>query len=176
MSSFTSHLHQIAPESSGGSTEQPGPHHAPPTPVDVEALFRLLHDQMATLSADAPSTENRDFLAQLMSAIESDIDNPPERIRGVTQEYLDQLERVPRKQLRKDDICPICAEGFLDDQYPLVVELPCHGSHRFMLECVGPWLLSKGTCPMCRKDLTEKKKVEIPDDDEDDEDIDGLYG
>lgn len=174
MSSFTSHLHQIAPESASSSTAHSG--HAGPTPVDTAALFRLVQDQMATLATSAPSDTNRSFLESLISALESDIDAPPERIKGVTQEYLDGLDRVPKKKLKQDDQCPICAEDFLDDEYPLVVELPCHGSHRFMLECVGPWLLSKGTCPMCRKNLAEKKKVEIVEDSEEGSDLDGLYG
>ncbi|KAK7992067.1 hypothetical protein PG996_012918 [Apiospora saccharicola] len=175
MSSFTSLLHQISPDaSSTGSTTT---HHAGPTPVDAAGLFRLLQDQMATLAASAPSTDNRDFLHLLVGELERDIDSPPKRIQGVTQEYLDQLERVPKKQLKPEDECPICAEAYLDDGYPLVVELPCKGGHRFDLECVGHWLSGKGTCPLCRQDLTEKKKAEIPaDDDEDNEDPDGLYG
>lgn len=173
MSSFTSHLHQISPESSSISQQTP---HVGPTPVDAAGLFRLLQDQMATLAVSAPSDDNRTFLQSLIVALERDIDSPPDRIKGVTQEYLDSLDRVPKKSLKKEDTCPICAESFLDDEYPLVVELPCHGTHRFMLECVGPWLQSKGTCPMCRKDLTEKKKIEVVDDDEEEDDMDGLYG
>lgn len=175
MSSFTSLLHQISPDA--GSTGSTTAHHAGPTPVDAAGLFRLLQDQFATLAASAPSTGNRSFLEELIDHLELDIDSPPKRIRGVTQEYLDQLERVPKKQLKADDACPICAEAYLDDPYPLVVELPCKGGHRFDLECVGHWLSGKGTCPLCRQDLTEKKKVEIPaDDDEENEDPEGLYG
>lgn len=176
MSSFTSQLHQIAPESDGGASSNP-PQHLGPTPVDAAALFRLLQDQMATLATTAPSEGNREFLEHLITMLESDVNSPPERIRGVTQQYLDSLDRVPKKKLKKDDACPICAEPYLDDPYPLVVELPCHGSHKFDLECVGPWLQSKGNCPLCRKDLTEKKKFEIPkDEEEEDGDVDGLYG
>ncbi|KAI0839758.1 hypothetical protein F5Y06DRAFT_295128 [Hypoxylon sp. FL0890] len=174
MSSFASHLHQISQDSP--SDGPPHRQHVGPTPVDTAALFRLLQDQFATLATDAPTPENRNFLESLMSAIEEDIGSPPDTIPGVNQEYLDSLDRVPRKQFKPEDSCPICAERFLDDPYPLVVELPCQGQHKFDLECVGPWLQSKGTCPMCRKDLTKKKVVEIPKDDEDEEDVDGLYG
>ncbi|KAK7942908.1 uncharacterized protein PG986_012021 [Apiospora aurea] len=174
MSSYTSLLHQISPEA--GATASTTTHHAGPTPVEAAGLFRLLQDQMATLAASAPSDGNRSFLEGLVSLLESDIDSPPKHIRGVTQEYLDQLERVPKKQLKAEDACPICAETYLDDPYPLVVELPCKGAHRFDLECVGHWLSGKGTCPLCRQDLTEKKKIEVEDDEEDNEDPDGLYG
>ncbi|EEY21978.1 conserved hypothetical protein [Verticillium alfalfae VaMs.102] len=101
--------------------------------------------------------------------------SPPVEIPGVGQSYLDALDRVDRKTLGQEEQCPICAERFLDDQYCLVVELPCHHSHRFDLECVGPWLMGKGSCPMCRKDLTKKKEVPIVQDDEEDDDPDGLY-
>lgn len=174
MSSFTSHLHQISPDA---DRRAHGRSHTGPTPVDAAALFRLLQDQFAVLLTDAPNAENQSLLQSLMTTLEQDIGSPPDTIPGVSQEYLDNLDRVPRKQLKKDDSCPICAEPFLDDQYPLVVELPCNGHHHFDLECVGPWLLSKGSCPMCRHDLTKKKVVEIPKDDEEDEDdMDGLYG
>ena len=177
MASFTSLLHQLSPE---GDTTAAGSHpahsnpHAIPTPVDMAALFRLVQDQMGTLSTTAPTEDNRNFLRELVQALELDIENPPETIQGVSQLYLDTLDRVPRKKLKADESCPICAEKYLDDQYCLVVELPCHHSHRFDLECVGPWLLSKGNCPLCRKDLTKKKEV-VPVDDDEEDDMDGLY-
>ncbi|KAI1310703.1 hypothetical protein F5Y03DRAFT_25716 [Xylaria venustula] len=171
MASFTSHLHQISPDSASSS-------HIGATPVDTAALFQLVQDQFATLAASAPNEANRDFLQSLNQILEEDIRNTPERIQGVDQLYLDSLDRVSRKKLQSDPegACMICAERFLDDPHPLVVELPCHGTHIFDLECVSPWLLSKGTCPACRKDLTKKKTIEIPKDDEEDEDVDGLYG
>ncbi|KAI0102317.1 hypothetical protein GGR51DRAFT_295132 [Nemania sp. FL0031] len=148
MSSFTSHLHTLE--------TNPGSSHAGPTPVDMAGLFHLVQDQYATLAATAPNEENQRFLSSLAQELEAAADHPPDHIPGVDQAYLDGLDRVPRKKLQSkpEDACPICAEKFVDDPYPLVVELPCHGSHTFDLECVGPWLRSKGTCPMCRKDLT----------------------
>lgn len=175
MSTFTSHLHQISTEGGAPGTQQHNNPHATPNPVDLAALYRLLQDQMGTLAMTAPTEANRDFLRQLFESLEEDIANPPTHIQGVSQEYLDALDRVPRKQLKKDETCPICAERYLDDPYCLAVELPCHHSHRFDLECVAPWLQSKGTCPLCRKDLTKKKEVVVPDDDEEDGDQDGLY-
>jgi hypothetical protein len=180
--------------------------HATPTPVDAAALFRLVQDQFRTLLTDAPPPDldpnnrratndadssddeedaegaarflagHRRLLQTLYEALEADIASPPKEISGLQQEDLDTLDRVPKARLDEGDRCPICAECFLDDKYPLVVRLPCHASHRFDLECVAPWLQSKGTCPMCRKDLRRKKRImEVKvNDDEDDGDM--LYG
>jgi Ring finger domain len=179
MSSFTAFLDQIANTPFADSTLNTEAHnnpHAIPTPIDVSALYRLVQDQMQTLFSTAPSDGNRRFLEDLITSLEADIDNPPEKVVGVRQEFLDGLDRVSKKSLKKDDACPICAERFLDDPYCLVVELPCHKSHRFDLECVSPWLQSKGTCPMCRKDMTAKKKAPAPVNDDDEEgDGDMLY-
>ncbi|KAI0164200.1 hypothetical protein GGR57DRAFT_498300 [Xylariaceae sp. FL1272] len=172
MSSFDAHLHQLTDPSTTHNR-------VGPTPVDMAGLFHLLQDQFATLRSNAPSEENNAFLTGLITQLESDAMNPPLEVTGVSQSYLDTLERVPKKKLLadKEGSCPICAEKYLDDPYPLVVELPCSGKHTYDLECVGPWLQSKGTCPMCRHDLTKKKTVEIPKaEEEEDEDVDGLYG
>lgn len=93
------------------------------------------------------------------------------------QSFLDALERVDRKRLKKSDTCPICGEAFLDDEYCLVVELPCHKTHRFDLECVGPWLRLNGTCPLDRKELMKKEVPKPKDDDEgeDEEDYESMY-
>jgi len=188
MSTFTAHLHNLLPESttttSTSTSQTPHPFeqhnnpHAVPNPSDTSALFRLLQDQMGTLATTAPTESNRAFLESLVEALELDVAHPPRQIEGVTQEVLDGLDRVPRKALEADDTCPICAGRYLDDPYCLVVELPCHGSHRFDLECVGPWLRGKGTCPMCRKEVGKRKEVvvEAGEEEEDEEDdMDGLY-
>ena len=129
---------------------------------------------MGTLATTAPTPENESFLRELVESLELDVARPPTQIPGVSQEYLDSLDRVSRKTIQKDETCPICAERYLDDPYCLVVELPCHHSHRFDLECVGPWLRSKGTCPLCRKDLNKRKEV-VVDEDEEEDDMNGLY-
>lgn len=185
MSTFTAHLHNLLPDSTPSTTQtNTNPHehhnnpHAVPNPSDTSALFRLLQDQMGTLATTAPNEANRAFLTSLVEALELDVAHPPQQIEGVGQEVLDGLDRVSRKTLRDDDTCPICAERYLDDPYCLVVELPCHGSHRFDLECVGPWLRGKGTCPMCRKEVGKRKKVVVEasvEEGEEEDDMDGLY-
>lgn len=97
------------------------------------------------------------------------------KIEGVPQSYLDELERVDRRALKKGMQCPICAVDFLDDEYPLVVRLPCHRDHWFDLECIGPWLMMKSTCPLDRKDLLAKKEVPKPTMEEEEEDYDDYY-
>lgn len=191
MSSFSSQLHQLSDDTSSPNAQRHNPH-AVPTPVEMAGLFRLVQDQLSTLAQDAPDATNREFLQSLFDGLEGDILNPPREVAGVSQEFLDVLERVPKKSLKPDDSCPICAEKFLDDKYPLVVELQCHHSHKFDMDCVGPWLQLKGTCPMCRTDLTkydprrkvtsdrikkmwEKQGKPAEDDDEEDDDPHGLY-
>lgn len=180
MSTFHSFLDQISTTANptASSTLSTGPHnnpHATPTPVDVARLLRLVQEQMETLATTSPDPANREFLTRLVASLEEDILDPPEDVRGVRPEFLDSLDRVPRSRLRPDDACPICAEPHLDDKYCLVVELPCHPSHRFDLECVAPWLQSKGCCPLCRKDFTKKKEVVVPDSEDEDEDPMGMF-
>ncbi|TVY37129.1 putative RING finger protein [Lachnellula subtilissima] len=165
MSSFFAQLSQI-------ETTNP---HAQPTPVEVSAAERLLQDQLTTLRLSAPTESNQALLTELISAIEMQIEHPPEKAAGVPQSYLDELDRVPKKLLKKTDTCPICGEAFLDDDYPLVVQLPCHKTHRFDLDCVGPWLRMQGTCPLDRKELMKKKEIPKPVEDDEEEDDGGMY-
>lgn len=196
MSTFTARFHELTdgPSSTGAAT-QPQQHnnpHAVPTPPDVNGLLRLLLSQFTALHPDLAGTEavgldgtdNPDdpdqaqAIRRIVSELVGDLDRPAE-IKGVSQEYLDMLERVPKKSLKPDDACPICTENFLDDPYPLVVELRCKTKHhRFDLDCVASWLRVKGDCPMCRADQTQydprssKKKVQPVQDEEEEEDED----
>ncbi|KAM5346621.1 hypothetical protein ACJ41O_009626 [Fusarium nematophilum] len=172
MASFFSLLNQLS-EPTGDQTPQQNPH-ATPTPVDTASLFRLLQDQLQTLYTTAPTDDNRHFLEALINSLEDDINDPPTRLRGVSQEFVDSLDRVNRKTLAEDDDCAICKVPYLEDEWCLVVELPCKGRHRYDLECVGPWLRSKGTCPMCREEMNKKKDIPIVEDSEE-EDGDMMY-
>lgn len=198
MSSFNSFLNQLSTRGTSGQRTHNNPH-ATPTPVDAAALFRLVQDQYRRLLTDAPPADlmpsgsddsdeeddggaarflerHRQLLQTLYEALEADIASPPKEINGLQQEDLDALDRIPKQKLREGDRCPICAEAFLDDKYPLVVRLPCHTAHRFDLECVAPWLQSKGTCPLCRKDLRRKKPEPVAKAEDDEDDTDMLYG
>jgi hypothetical protein len=173
MSSFFNQLSQITTDSTPAHTHN-NPN-ATPTPVDVAAANRLLQDQYTTLLSDAPDPSNAAFLASLIESVQASIDSPPTTVAGVPQEYLDSLDRVPKKKLGKGDSCPICGERFLDDEFPLVVVLPCHSTHRFDLECVGPWLRLNGTCPLDRKDLMKKKEIVKDDEEDEEENYESMY-
>ncbi|EFX03251.1 hypothetical protein CMQ_3180 [Grosmannia clavigera kw1407] len=177
MATFTAHLNNVSTSENTAAHTHNNPH-ATATPVDVAAVYRLVQDQMLTLLPDAPNAANRDLLEQLAMQLEQQIADPPREIAGVSQAYVDALDRVSRRRLGHDETCPICVERYLDDEYALVVELPCHASHRFDLECVGPWLLAKGSCPLCRTDLTKKKETVVAkdDEDEDEDDVGGMFG
>ncbi|KFY40332.1 hypothetical protein V495_05480 [Pseudogymnoascus sp. VKM F-4514 (FW-929)] len=164
MSSFFAKLSQIGADP---STPHNNPH-AQPTPVDMRATFSLLADSYYQIRSTA-SGPPAELLTSLISELEEGADRPPMEVEGVSQAFLDALERVDKKKLG-DGSCPICGERFKDDEYPLVVQLPCHPKHWFDLECVGPWLRLKGTCPLDRKAVGEKKKVVVVDDDEEDYD------
>lgn len=122
------------------------------------------------LDSNAQGTESP-LIQVLLSQLRDEMEQAEKPLSGVSERYLDTLERVSKSKLAKrpDDSCAICACRFLDDEYPLVVELPCSGKHRYDLECVGPWLKMNSTCPLCRTDLQAKKVVEKEDDDEEEE-------
>lgn len=145
-----------------------------PTPADIAATERLLRDQFSTLLSSAPNQSNAELLQELISFTE---DAELEKPKGVPQSYLDELERVDRREVKKSkEACPICAEKFADDEYPLVVRLPCHETHIFDLECVAPWLRLHGTCPLDRKELLKKKEApKKVQDAEEEEEWDTLY-
>ena len=135
---------------------------------------------------------------ELMNSLEnSDLNFNHNKEKGVSQDFLDSLERVSINDLPNKDTadCPICTNRFIDDKYPLLVKLPCSvqqingkkaKGHIFDLECIGPWLKVNSTCPLCRFDVLEvnkkrKEKLEEElrkakeEDDEEEEDWDD-YG
>jgi tRNA (cytidine32/guanosine34-2'-O)-methyltransferase len=104
-------------------------------------------------------------------------EHPPSQVAGVSDEFIEQLERVPKKVLEKkaDASCPICANRFLEDSHPLVVRLPCHDDHMFDLECIQPWLKLNPTCPLDRKKLIKEKEVDKKKVEHDEEEFDDMY-
>ena len=60
---------------------------------------------------------NTDLVERMMEYVHELMETPPERPRGLSQEYIDGLERVEKKRLRKEDECPICGNGFLEGKW-----------------------------------------------------------
>lgn len=179
LSTFFSTLTEITPESR--RTRE----HAVPVPGDVSAAFRILAEAFGVMRSEGGG-ESGELLDSMIDALMQTAERPPREVEGVDEEYIAALERVSIKKVKKDADCPICGNPFVDDPHPLLVRLPCHPTHIFDLECVRPWLLLKGTCPLDRVDLAkrerERKKKQLeeikknaaPEDDE--EEWDGLYG
>lgn len=112
---------------------------------------------------------------------------------GVSQEFLDSLERVDVSSLPENADCPICTNRFADAEFPLVVKLPCHvkgrREHLFDMDCIAPWLKMHSSCPLCRFDMRDADSVrrerlarelaraKEEEDEEEDEDEDwAMYG
>lgn len=158
---------------------------AVPVPGDVSAAFRSLADAFRVMQRDNENADT-DLMDNMIETLMASAERPPTEVKGVDEEYIAHLERVNIKKVPKDADCPICGNAFVEDPHPLLVRLPCHPSHIFDLECVRPWLLLNGTCPLDRVDLAkqvrERKKKQLeeikknaaPEDEE--EEWDGLYG
>jgi hypothetical protein len=154
-------------------------------PGEVSAAFRILAEAFGVMRSESGG-ESGELLDSMIDALMQTAERPPREVEGVDEEYIAALERVSLEKVKKDADCPICGNPFVDDPHPLLVRLPCHPTHIFDLECVRPWLLLKGTCPLDRVDLAkrerERKKKQLeeikknaaPEDDE--EEWDGLYG
>ena len=181
MSSLLSLLSEITPE----RPENRAREGAVPVPGDVSAAFRSLAEVFQVMQRDNDNADS-DLLDNMIQTLMTSAERPPTEVKGVDEEYIAALERVNVKKVKKDAECPICGNPFVEDPHPLLVRLPCHPKHIYDLECVRPWLLLNGTCPLDRVDLAKKvrerrqkqleeiKKNAAPEDEE--EEWDGLYG
>jgi len=52
----------------------------------------------------------------MIESLFSDAEVPPKEVKGVSQDFLDELERVPNKLLKKSMDCPICGNSFLEGE------------------------------------------------------------
>lgn len=87
------------------------------------------------------------IITQLLNQL--DCTGPP----PLTKEKINQIPttKITQEQVDKVLQCTVCMEDFLYDE--TVSKLPC--SHHFHHECIVPWLELHGTCPICRKLLSE---------------------
>lgn len=124
---------------------------------------------------------SEDLLTTMIQNLLNGAEAPPREVEGVSEEFCDMLDRVPKSALNSSQVCPICNNPFLEDEYPLVVRLSCHPTHLFDMECIRPWLRLRGTCPLDRTDFAKQQREKdeerkrIADEDEEEE-WDGMYG
>lgn len=76
--------------------------------------------------------------------------------KGCPDSFIDSLPRIPKSKLKPESNCAICCGNYLDDDYPLVVQLP-HCGHEFDLECITVWFSKSTSCPLCRDDVMSHK-------------------
>jgi hypothetical protein len=69
---------------------------------------------------DPEHTGDNNLLASMIETLRQNADEPPAEVKGVPNSFLDELERVPKKALKKDDTCPICVNPFLDGEFQTV--------------------------------------------------------
>lgn len=55
-----------------------------------------------------------ELLGRLVQTLMESAEHPPSEVQGVSDEFIEQLERVPKKSLKEDMSCPICSNAFLD--------------------------------------------------------------
>ncbi len=93
-------------------------------------------------------------------------------------QFLDQLVKIPKRELSKDSYCMICHRDYGTDSLDAPVRLPCN--HDVGFECISIWLSreAKNSCPMCRRvffDVVEEDDEEDEDEDEEEEEEEERY-
>ncbi|KAK5701798.1 hypothetical protein LTR97_004616 [Elasticomyces elasticus] len=137
-----------------------------PLPRDISAAYRNLANAFDMMRGGTQEQGQNGLLEQLVESLMQGAEHPPTEVQGVSDEFIQELERVPKKSLKEDQSCPICSNPFLEDPHPLVVRLACHKDHLFDLECIQPWLKLNPTCPLDRQVLVKKKAPPPPPDEE----------
>lgn len=95
-------------------------------PRDISAAFRNLanaYEMMRGSGGDGQLDSHDELLGRLVDSLVDSAEHPPSEVQGVSDEYIEQLERVPKKSLKEDMSCPICGNGFLEGMFCLFVVL-----------------------------------------------------
>mmetsp|Transcript_18164 Transcript_18164/g.20633 ORF Transcript_18164/g.20633 Transcript_18164/m.20633 type:complete len:519 (+) Transcript_18164:148-1704(+) len=91
--------------------------------------------------------------------------------RGLIESIIDEFTSISFKQMKiyqkqgmcyEMSQCTICLEGFEDDEFVKI--LPCH--HYFHKDCIGTWLISNPSCPVCKVSIVLEDEDEEDDEDE----------
>lgn len=61
-----------------------------------------------------PHHNHDELLGRLVESLMESAEHPPSEVKGVSDEFIEQLERVPKKSLKEDMSCPICSNPFLE--------------------------------------------------------------
>lgn len=100
-----------------------------------------------------------------------------QRFRTMHRRYQQQKQRqdmaeraikmIKTKKLKKNDeliknqeSCAICIDDF--EATGVVMELPC--KHNFHKKCIEPWIITKGTCPMCKVNIFQQLGLQTSED------------
>lgn len=92
-------------------------------PRDVSAAFRNLANAFEMMrgeegdAAPTPTNSHDELLGQLVQSLMDSAEHPPSEVEGVSDEFIEQLERVPKKSLKEDMSCPICSNPFLEGRW-----------------------------------------------------------
>lgn len=103
-------------------SRQPQNAHSLPLPRDISAAFRNLANAFEMMRGGdgevRPSDNHDELLGRLVESLMESAEHPPNEVQGVSDEFIEQLERVPKKSLKQDMTCPICANPFLEGIVP----------------------------------------------------------
>lgn len=84
------------------------------------------------------------LLERLVEELIQNAEDPPREVKGVSDEFLAQLDRVPKTSL-KDKDCPICGNPFLDGDYT------SHLTPTYLCSCLFQILiLLSSSCPVTK--------------------------
>jgi hypothetical protein len=85
-------------------------------PAAIETSIRILMDAFNTMRAEHTDGDTH-LLDSMIEQLGAQADNLPRQLKGMPDTYLDELDRVPKKDLKKDQSCPICTLPFLDGMF-----------------------------------------------------------
>ncbi|KAK5004889.1 hypothetical protein LTR28_008357, partial [Elasticomyces elasticus] len=99
---------------------QPQNAHSLPLPGDISAAFRTLADAFGMMRGGdhAQADSSNELLSTLVESLMQSAEHPPREVEGVPDSFLEELDRVPKKQLKETDSCPICSNPFLEGMLP----------------------------------------------------------
>ena len=99
-------------------SRQPDNAHSLPLPRDISAAFRNLANAFGMMRGSdgnvQPHNNHDELLGRLVESLMESAEHPPPEVQGVSDEFIEQLERVPKTSLKKDMSCPICSNPFLE--------------------------------------------------------------